>query len=660
MLAGLLLRFLEAPTLGERLDGWMELSGWSCRKAARPWARMEFFLAVLARQPELRRSLQRVIGEIFAETEGVNAFAEAGLPTHRGMVVEFWDRLIRRTLPAPRDDHDLGRFLARQFHIDRGADRFRHIPIAIFHRLIDLLFTTEYARINRGLRPAFADGFRLLAAKIEAQGLSADIRERMAGDSVAASPFYRLRTVSEELAAGWFAGDDFSGPVAGWRRQAEACREALDKIQEKLTTGGVSVEIVYGIAVVEQCLGRMEAMIAVMALPPGPDRSAAIHALFSRLVAAVRNQSSLRYLLSSNMNLLHRRIVERSGSIGQHYIAFTRKEYWGIWLAAAGGGLVTTFTMAIKLRVTHLHIPLFWIGFLAGLNYAVSFVILQACGFVLATKQPAMTAARLAGIVREKQGEERKEEIAAFFAQITSSQLAAALGNVLVVSAGAVAFNALWWLALGRKFLTDASADEAMRALSPLNSGTVFFAALTGVLLWLASLMGGWIDNFSAYHRLPQAIRDHRLRDALGRERMERWAAFFEHNIAGWGTNVSLGFLLGMTPILGTVLGIPLEVRHVTLSTGQLAIAASSTQEHWWYQGWFLRAFLGIGVMFVLNLSVSFLLSLFTAARAYGLKPSEVLALLQEIGRRFVRKPRDFLLAPPKEGVAGGDSTPSH
>jgi hypothetical protein len=45
------------------------------------------------------------------------------------------------------------------------------------------------------------------------------------------------------------------------------------------------------------------------------------------------------------------------------------------------------------------------IGVLAGLNYAVSFVLIQSCHFVLATKQPSMTAATCAGIIRSTRGE---------------------------------------------------------------------------------------------------------------------------------------------------------------------------------------------------------------------------------------------------------------
>jgi site-specific recombinase len=134
----------------------------------------------------------------------------------------------------------------------------------------------------------------------------------------------------------------------------------------------------------------------------------------------------------------------------------------------------------------------------------------------------------------------------------------------------------------------------------------------------------------------------------VGRERLNRWAEAFSHNISGIATNISLGFLLGMTPTIGIFLGIPLDVRHVTLSSGQLALACASLNDAWWNHGWFLKAFLGIATMFILNLGVSFTLSLLTAARAYKLSPTEISHVMTYVIKEFLHRPREFLLPPAK------------
>ena len=95
-------------------------------------------------------------------------------------------------------------------------------------------------------------------------------------------------------------------------------------------------------------------------------------------------------------------------------------------------------------------------------------------------------------------------------------------------------------------------------------------------------------------------------------------------------------------------LGLPLDVRHVTLNTGTLSLATAGMGTHW-YGGFFLWAIAGIGTMFVLNLTVSFMLSLYTAARAFALPRSFLIDFARALARRFRRTPGRFFLPPGRD-----------
>ncbi len=431
----------------------------------------------------------------------------------------------------------------------------------------------------------------------------------------------------------------------------------MGTVRRRLEQEGVSVDIVYALDVIDRSLKRMEAMLEILEAPPGERRSAAIQRLLTQLASLHRRDQGLLALAGTNLQMLARRIVERSGRTGEHYIAADRNQYWHLWLAAAGGGALTVFTAAVKMKLVGKGLPAFPEGFLSGLNYAVSFLLLQAFGFVLATKQPAMTAATLASILRERRGAHRLDEIVGFTASIVRSQVAAAVGNVTIVAAGAWLFDHLFRLVAGRPYLDRDDALYVFKTLSPLDSLTILYAAETGVLLWLGSVCGGWFENWAVYHRLPRAIAAHPLGKRLGEARLRKFADAIERNASAWGTNVSLGFLLGMTPSIGHFLGLPLDVRHVTLSTGTLALAAETIDYQWFGHGGILRAVAGIAVMFVLNLSVSFGLSLASAARAYGLPLRDFAELLRRLVRRFLRSPGQFLLPPPKSAAT---EAPAH
>ena len=665
-LATHLQHLVSAESLGDRLDAWLRLIHWT-RVGASPTlqvlrARMrwreaylywELLLDVLERVPTVRQEVQAAVGRIIQETEAVNLIGHAGLPCDRGLLVEVGNRLVSKVLPSVRNDRDLTHLLQRQYRTPVEVKWFSGIPSRLFARILSAVVPPSDPERADPLATAVADGFRLLAIRVQAQGLSDKLRARSRRpSSITESPFYRLEKISERLVDAWRAGAELGEIGAMWRETAADCRNEMRWIHRQLERTGVSVDIVYGLEVLHQCLRRMEPMVEMMTARDEVLHAKAMHGFLTTLVESSLHEGSVRHLLESNTRLLHRKIVDRSGSIGEQYIALTRREYRQIWAAAAGGGILTSFTAAIKMGIFSLGLAPFVAGLGYGLNYAVSFLLMQTFHLILATKQPAMTAATLATIMREQGGAARLDEIVAFIKRISYSQIAAAVSNVLVVSASAYLLDAVWHLVTGRPLLDPHTAEHVYETLSPVNSGTVIFATLTGVTLWLSSLAGGWIENWAVYHRLPQALAEHAWGGrAFGIARMARWADGVSRNIAGWGTNVSLGLMLGMTPALGMFFGIPLDVRHVTLSSGMLALASAALDAEWYRDGWFLYASAGVAVMFVLNLSVSFSLSLVTALRAYDFPRSDLLELAKRLLREFTRDPLGFVL-PPRETTA--------
>lgn len=641
-----------AETLASRLDALVTLIQWSRdigldEGRAPDRSRLMLLVQVVEGVADVRRRLQGTFADILSETEGVNLFGDTGIPGDRGFFAELVDRIMGRLLPQPSDEHDLSRLIARLYDDDNAVARLGTLAPEAFHRIVELLSPADRREIWAPLKSAFIDGFRLLAVRAEAQGLSDKLRMRSRQTAVANSPFYRLARTSHALMDACKAGEDTALLIEAWHRDCTLCREETVEITRRLESEGVSVAIVYGLEILERCLARMEAMLVFIEAPPGVERSEAIHRLMVSLIEAAHEDRSARHLIRSNLQLLQRKIVERSSKTGEHYVARNLREYRGIWLAAAGGGLLTVFTAAVKLKVSHSGMPLFVEGLLAGLNYAVSFMLLHHLHLVLATKQPAMTAAALATLLRSRDRSARLDGVVEFTVLIVRSQVAAAVANVLLVFLGAFAFNFLWHMTLGRNYLGEAEAQEVFQILSPVNSGTVFYAALTGVVLWMAAMIGGWFDNWGVYNRLPQAIADHKLGMRIGRKRMARFAGVVSRNMSAWGTNVSLGFLLGLAPVFGQFFGLPLDVRHVTLSSGMLAFGCAAL-DGWFSKGWFFLALAGVATMFVLNLSVSFGLSLYTAGRAYDLPRRELILLGGRLFQRFAQRPLDFVF--PRRG----------
>jgi site-specific recombinase len=673
-LADLLEVLTRAGTLRARLDALVNFHGWLRRKDSRlpelrpvdgfhagigpEWRRERVWLSILESSPELRDRYHAGIAAILEETDAVSLFAQAGLPNDRGLLSESFDRLFRIVLPAPREETDLARLLLRLFPTQAEIDRLfsRSQDQLIF--LASKLSPSEYPEAWERPVASLRDAFYLLAARAQGLGLSEDLRVRGKGGPVQQSPFHQLMLTSNALLGAVQANQEVAGAAQNWKAAVADCRAELQAIVNHLDTRGVNLDVVYAMDVIEQSLKRMELISGVLVAPPGPPKIITTLRLLSEVIRGRVHDRSLLGLAQNSFRLLAKKIVEWAGKTGEHYVTNNWEEYRQMWYAALGGGLLTVGTAAIKMMVTHRGLPPFVEGFLAGLNYAVSFVLMHIFHLALATKQPSMTGAALAGILHRCHDNSRTDELVSYVQRIVRSQLAAAFGNIIAVGAGAVVFSLVWKSAFGAPFLGVETAEYAVKSMNPIRSGTVFFAILTGVILWLSSLAGGWIENWAVYHQLPRAIAEHRYASSFKPETLQKFSASFAANIAPWGGSIVLGFMLGMTPTIGHFFGLPLDVRHVTLSTGTLALGITSRGTEVVGKRALIWAALGIAVTFVMNLGVSFYLALRLAIRAQDISASENHEILRTLWKRFWAAPREFFWPPARDPSPVAELTP--
>jgi site-specific recombinase len=173
---------------------------------------------------------------------------------------------------------------------------------------------------------------------------------------------------------------------------------------------------------------------------------------------------------------------------------------------------------------------------------------------------------------------------------------------------------------------------------------TALYAAFTGVLLFASSLIAGWTENWFVFHRLDSAIAwNPSIVARLGPARAQRWSNWWRYNISGVAANVSLGMMLGVVPVVMSFLGLPLEVRHVTLSTGQLAAAAGALGFEVLHAAPFWWCVAGIVATGALNIGVSFWLAFKLAARSRGVRAADQQRIAAALSSRLRHSLPSFL-----------------
>ena len=641
----------EAP-LGDRIDWIRSLVAWIRHPVkghdavASAHLRLKRLFTLLDRQPEMKDSVARTLRSLIRDTCALDLFCETGLPREAGFAQEAFQRLSQRLLPQPPYDGDVGTLFNCLFPDNADALWIEALDGETCAR-VRALFHWNEAESEAGWNtiPAdMEDAIVHLSGQIASVGGSTPVRSRLERRNFRELPFARLCEVVPRMIDGHRRVDSAALAVelTHLRVQLDACHQALDLTTDHLEKYGVSPGLVYRIERMRAQLLRVERLVELLTSPK--DSDGRFNGFLGELIRDNQESRSLRALFGDTSAQLARRIVERNAETGEHYIARTRAGYFAMLRHAAGGGAVTAVTMLLKVLIVSAGMSPFFAGAFASLDYAASFVLIQMLGFTLATKQPANTAPTLARQIHEVRDPARMEGLVDEIACLVRSQAAAILGNVAVVVPVAIALDLLIQIAVGKPLMDPAKAAATVASFSVFGP-SLLFAALTGVLLWASSLIAAAADNWYAYRRINDVLHHHpQLNARLGAARVGGLARYLDDNLGGIMGSVGLGVMLGMFPLVWEFIGLPLDVRHVTLSAGALGAAISATGPALFHQSAFWLAVIGILGIGLMNVTVSFSLALFVAIRARRLHAPERHLIYGAVVRRLASRPLSFLL----------------
>ena len=135
-------------------------------------------------------------------------------------------------------------------------------------------------------------------------------------------------------------------------------------------------------------------------------------------------------------------------------------------------------------------------------------------------------------------------------------------------------------------------------------------------------------------------------------------ANYIEHNLGALAGNFYFGLMLGSIGTVGVLLGLPIDIRHITFSSANFsfALAAQNFQMDWHMAA---ISLLGIAIIGMTNLVISFALALWVALRSRKLSFRKTRPLLGQLMRRFISRPADFFI-PPKTEVSTAETSHGH
>jgi site-specific recombinase len=611
--------------------------------------RLQLLIERLENDAELRARAQAWWRALLGGVDSTTLLADHGFAQRPVFLSEFISRLLHHVLPATPQTRDASELHTLLFPHDFDAAWLGRLDEETERRLAAVLGLPTAG--SWSWHAALEESIACCVSQICAIGYAPELRLRM--EHSAHLKAYRellldFETLRRALHQRPLDPSTRDQAVQAFKDRLDDCRQSANAVYEHLDEHGISVDVVFRLRQLRERILRCRLLLDALLAPD----AAGTGKLLAQLVQAGHNSRSLRALIASNSSLLAAKVAERSAETGEHYITRNRADYYAMVRKAAGGGAVMSVTTLIKFALLGLGLSAFWSGFAAGLNYALSFVLIQLLHWTVATKQPAMTAPAMAAKLKDLDAPGAVEDFVDEVTHLVRSQVAAVIGNLALVAPGVLLLCSGLWLATGQPPLSREKAEYVLGSLTLLGP-TALFAAFTGVLLFASSIIAGWTENWFVLQRMDSALRYHpRITAVLGKKRAARWAVFARDNISGLAANISLGLMLGLVPAFAAFFGLGLDVRHVTLSTGQIAAASMTLgldvlrlPVFWWCVA-------AIAVTGALNVAVSFFFAFRLALRAHNVTGLDRVRIYRAIRARARRAPLSFFWPAREPAVA--------
>lgn len=425
----------------------------------------------------------------------------------------------------------------------------------------------------------------------------------------------------------------------------EQCDEIVTSIRKRIYKTGISIRMTNMLVRLEQSLKRMHTLINLLSADKDKSNQAII-TLTQTIVQTAKSRYSFGYLVESNTNLLSRKVTENASRVGEHYISTDKTGYKKMYKKAAIGGFFIAFMATMKTLAYHLALAPVGRAFVNSMIYGLGFVTIHIARGTVATKQPAMTAAAIASTISEGAGKKTQQlsKLAELIVDIMRTQFIAIMGNISIAMPVALLIALAWNSYYDTPMIDTKMAGHLLHDLDPIRSLALPHAAIAGVFLFLSGLISGYYDNLAAYNKIGERLRRHwLLLKVLPKKWLETGSTFVENNLGAIMGNFIFGCFLGSTATVGYMLGLPLDIRHIAFASANFIHGVFYLAPEDLTPMIIATSFIGVLLIGLVNLMVSFSLALTVALRSKGVRFFEWKKLGGMVFRHFTKRPLDFI-----------------
>ena len=609
----------------------------------------EVFLAYLKNNEEIKNNFRDYLFILFSNKSFTKALTDANILSENAFFPELKKRISYKFLPPVEDENTVSYIISKVlFNPKSDSNYIKNINPedgSEFFKLMEIEKISTLPKVKKELLISA----NILALRSVGNALEAGIAKMVPEYKNFDNPFVALQSELDSL-IGRFKEDEnlqINSKDIDYKQikiYLQQCLDFVDKAFKNASKFGISSKINQSLLKIRQQLRRIQDIIPILVVDNEEDVLINSKNLVSNTLKYNSHRNNVRELIDDSTRLISHLITSHTAETGTHYIATSSKEYLKMFWKASGGGIIVGFLCIFKMMMSYSHGSEFSHAVLYSLNYAFGFIIIYLLGFTLATKQPAMTAATMAKVLSDESSSDKNyKEFANLVAKLSRTQFIAFVGNVLwsFPVALAIIYGMDWFR---DENFAVAKADKLLKDLNPIESKAILHACIAGFFLFISGIISGNISNSSIFNQVPERISQSPfLNQVIGAKNSKKLSDFYTKHWAGIISNFWFGIFLGVIAPLGVFLGLDLDIRHITFSAGNFALALYG-------KGFdidtytFVISLVTIFLIGAFNFIVSFGLSMLLAFRSRKVNFGELTIIYKSILKYFIKNPLRFFI----------------
>ncbi len=590
----------------------------------------------------------------------VSLYTDAGILSDKNFSTELYANIGHRFLPQIPKENELIEVISRLFVNDKSQAWIEKVAPRLWYELIFTLTVPEgYEPLLNRLKTNVLTAIVTVSYRISGLGLHPEMIQVYPQSMDYQSAFMELNREVQTFFDAYRANHLLPAtsqnlPLAPIDPSQifvfiDQSKNMTSSIRKRVYKTGITVRLTNMLVRLEQNLKRLELLLLVLS-DEQTQRKKALLQLTDAFVKGAKNRYSVSYLFNINTQLLSRKVTENASKVGENYISTDGKGYRKMYKKAGLGGVLIACMATLKILGYNLDLAPIGVAFLNSMIYGLGFVIIHIIGGTVATKQPAMTAAAIASTISEVTSKKinKLSKLAELSVDIIRTQFIAIIGNISIAMPVALLISGSYFYFTQQPLIGLRQADHLLHDLNPFLSLAIPHAAIAGVYLYISGLIAGYYDNLAVHNQIGERVRQHPLLQSwLSPEKRQHFSEFVERNLGAIMSNFLFGTALGSTATVGAILGLPLDIRHIAFASANFIHGVFNIYTNTGLFpeiGVIFASFLGVVLIGLINLMVSFSLALFTALRARGVQLFEWKELFKMVFSHFINQPLDFFI----------------